>query len=120
MCVCKCGRFQYGVICEECDFYRYKDFGTTPSLAVETVDCLRLHYDQSFYRTIGISISSQVSSDDEKITKNDNEEGDEVGSYDPITKKIHFSGKRIKQWLAFGARPTKTVLQLLTKNNILE
>ena len=56
----------------------------------------------------------------ESKSRRDGRPIDEVGSYDPITKKIHFSGKRIKQWLAFGARPTKTVLQLLTKNNILE
>lgn len=45
---------------------------------------------------------------------------DEVGYYNPITKESKFNGKKIKKWLSYGVKPTKTVLNLLKKANITE
>jgi len=55
----------------------------------------------------------------ESKSRRDGRPIDEVGSYDPISKKIYYSSEKIKKWLSFGVQPTKTVLQLLTKNNII-
>ena len=45
---------------------------------------------------------------------------EEVGYYDPITKKYNLDGQKIKKWLNEGVKPTKTVLNLLKKADILE
>ncbi len=55
----------------------------------------------------------------ESKSRRDGRPIDEVGSYDPISKKMYYSSEKIKKWLSFGVQPTKTVLQLLTKNNII-
>ena len=43
----------------------------------------------------------------------------EVGYYDPILKKYSFDIISIKKWLQDGVKPTKTVLNLLKKADIL-
>lgn len=43
----------------------------------------------------------------------------ELGYYDPISKKYHFDIINIKKWLSYGVKPTKTVLSLLKKAEIL-
>lgn len=42
---------------------------------------------------------------------------DELGHYNPITKKFYFNVRKLKKWLNLGVRPTKTVLDLLNKND---
>ena len=46
-------------------------------------------------------------------TRRDGRPIDEVGYYNPITKQSHFDVIKIKQWLKYGAKPTKTVFNLL-------
>lgn len=43
----------------------------------------------------------------------------ELGYYDPISKKYNFDIIHIKKWLSYGVKPTKTVLSLLKKAEIL-
>ncbi len=45
---------------------------------------------------------------------------DEVGYYSPISKKYNFEVDKIKKWLSYGVKPTKTVLDLLKKSKILD
>ncbi len=45
---------------------------------------------------------------------------DEVGYYSPISKKYNFEVDKIKKWLAYAVKPTKTVLDLLKKSKILD
>ena len=45
---------------------------------------------------------------------------DEVGYYNPITKESKFNSKKIEKWLNYGVKPTKTVLNLLKKANIIQ
>lgn len=45
---------------------------------------------------------------------------DEVGYYNPITKKSHFDAEKILKWLNYGVKPTETVLNLLKKADILQ
>jgi len=51
----------------------------------------------------------------ESKSRRDGRPIDEVGSYDPISKKMYYSSEKIKKWLSFGVQPTKTVLQLLNQ-----
>ena len=44
---------------------------------------------------------------------------DEVGYYNPITKKYKFETEKIKKWLSYGVKPTETVFTLLKKAEIL-
>lgn len=44
---------------------------------------------------------------------------DEVGYYNPISKQYNFDGKKIKKWLEYGVKPTKTVFYLLKKAEII-
>ena len=44
---------------------------------------------------------------------------EEVGYYNPITKQSKFDSEKIKKWLGYGVKPTKTVLNLLTKAEII-
>jgi len=44
---------------------------------------------------------------------------EEVGYYNPITKQFKFESDKIKRWLGYGAKPTKTVFQLLKKADII-
>lgn len=43
----------------------------------------------------------------------------ELGYYDPISKKYNFDITSTKKWLNYGVKPTKTVLSLLKKAEIL-
>ncbi len=44
---------------------------------------------------------------------------DEVGYYDPISKKSKFDTEKIKKWLNDGVKPTETVFYLLKKAEII-
>lgn len=43
----------------------------------------------------------------------------ELGYYNPISKKSHFDVINIEKWLKCGAKPTKTVFNLLKKASII-
>lgn len=43
---------------------------------------------------------------------------DEVGYYNPITKDSKFNKDKIQKWLKNGVQPTKTVLNLLKKEEL--
>ena len=45
---------------------------------------------------------------------------EEVGYYNPITKKYQFDVEKIKKWLNYGVKPTETVLNLLKQAEIIE
>ena len=55
----------------------------------------------------------------ENTTKRDGRPVEEVGYYNPITKKSSFNTKKIKKWLNIGVKPTPTVFTLLKKSNIV-
>jgi len=42
-----------------------------------------------------------------------------VGYYNPLTKESKFESQKIKQWLQYGAKPSSTVLSLLSKAKII-
>ena len=44
---------------------------------------------------------------------------DEVGYYNPLTKRYKFDNEKIKKWLGYGVKPTETVLNLLKKAEII-
>ena len=44
---------------------------------------------------------------------------EEVGYYNPISKQYHFDNIKIKKWLSYGVKPTKTVSNLLKKAEII-
>lgn len=56
----------------------------------------------------------------EQATRRDGRPIDEVGFYNPITKKSSFDIEKITNWLKVGVQPTKTVFGLLKKSNIIE
>ena len=43
----------------------------------------------------------------------------ELGYYNPISKKSYFDVVNIEKWLTYGAKPTKTVFNLLKKATII-
>ena len=43
----------------------------------------------------------------------------ELGYYNPISKKSYFDVINIEKWLKYGAKPTKTVFNLLKKAAII-
>ena len=45
---------------------------------------------------------------------------DEVGYYNPITKKSYFNQDKIIKWLNYGVQQTETVFQLLKKSNLIK
>ena len=55
----------------------------------------------------------------EKTCRRDGKPVAELGYYDPISKKYNFDIINIKKWLSYGVKPTKTVLSLLKKAEIL-
>ena len=55
----------------------------------------------------------------ENTTRRDGRSIDEVGYYDPIVKKYQFNKEKIQKWLNCGAKPSKTVLNLLKKEKII-
>ena len=44
---------------------------------------------------------------------------EELGYYNPMTKQYKFNVNKIKKWLSYGVKPTKTVLSLLKKADIV-
>ena len=55
----------------------------------------------------------------ENTTRRDGRPIEEVGYYDPISKKSNFDSEKIQKWLNSGVKPTTTVLNLLKKANIV-
>lgn len=55
----------------------------------------------------------------ENTTRRDGRPIEEVGYYDPISKKSKFDADKIKNWLSYGVKPTPTVVNLLKKAEIL-
>ena len=56
----------------------------------------------------------------ENATRRDGRPVEQVGYYDPITKKSHFDVEKITKWLSYGVQPTQTVNDLLRKANIIK
>ena len=56
----------------------------------------------------------------ENTSRRDGRPVDEVGYYDPITKDYNFNIDKIKKWLDYGVKPTKTVQNLLKKTQVVE
>jgi small subunit ribosomal protein S16 len=55
----------------------------------------------------------------ESSARRDGRPVEEVGYYDPISKNYKFDTDKIKKWLAYGVKPSETVLSLLKKAEIL-
>jgi small subunit ribosomal protein S16 len=55
----------------------------------------------------------------ENTSRRDGRPIDELGYYDPISKKYKFDSDKIKKWLSYGVRPTQTVFNLLRKAEII-
>ncbi len=45
---------------------------------------------------------------------------EEIGNYDPMSKKCIVDGEKAKDWISKGAQPTETVRALLKKNGAIE
>ena len=55
----------------------------------------------------------------ENTTRRDGRPIEEVGYYNPITKQSKFEIEKIKKWLDVGVKPTRVVLSLLKKADII-
>ena len=55
----------------------------------------------------------------ENTTRRDGRPIEEVGYYNPITKRSKFESEKIKKWLGYGVKPTETVFHLLKKADII-
>jgi small subunit ribosomal protein S16 len=55
----------------------------------------------------------------ESAARRDGRPVDEVGYYNPLTKKYKFNSEKIKKWLSYGVKPTETVLNLLKKAEVV-
>ena len=55
----------------------------------------------------------------ENTCRRDGRPVEEVGYYDPISKNYKFDQEKIKKWLAYGVKPTETVLNLLKKADLV-
>lgn len=55
----------------------------------------------------------------ESKSRRDGRPVEQVGYYDPISKKYKFDVDKIKKWLNYGVQPTKTVSTLLKKAEII-
>ncbi len=55
----------------------------------------------------------------ENLARRDGRPVDEVGYYDPISKKSKFEVEKIQKWLNSGAKPTEVVSSLLKKAEII-
>jgi small subunit ribosomal protein S16 len=55
----------------------------------------------------------------ENTSRRDGRPIEEVGYYNPITKHFTFEDEKVKKWLSYGVKPTKTVLTLLKKAEII-
>jgi len=56
----------------------------------------------------------------EHSTRRDGKPIEELGYYNPITKKSSFDTVKITNWLKVGAKPTETVFNLLKRADIIE
>jgi len=45
---------------------------------------------------------------------------EEIGNYDPMSKKFVVDGDKALTWIKNGAQPTETVRSLLKKNGVLK
>lgn len=54
----------------------------------------------------------------ESSSRRDGRPIDELGYYDPISKKYKFDTSKIQKWLSYGVKPTDTVLALFKKLGI--
>jgi small subunit ribosomal protein S16 len=45
---------------------------------------------------------------------------EEIGNYDPMTKKLVVDGDKAVNWIKNGAQPTETVRSLFKKNGVLK
>jgi small subunit ribosomal protein S16 len=55
----------------------------------------------------------------ENSCRRDGRPVEEVGYYNPISKQYKFDGTKIKKWLNYGVKPTKTVFYLLKKADLI-
>lgn len=55
----------------------------------------------------------------ENTCRRDGRPIDELGYYDPISKKYQFDTEKIQKWLSYGVKPTETVINLLKKASII-
>lgn len=55
----------------------------------------------------------------ENTTRRDGKPIEEVGYYNPISKKYSFDLKKIKKLLSYGVKPTSTVLNLLKQADVI-
>jgi small subunit ribosomal protein S16 len=55
----------------------------------------------------------------ENLTRRDGRPVEELGYYNPITKQYKFDIEKIKKRLSEGVQPTKTVIGLLKKADII-
>ena len=56
----------------------------------------------------------------ENLARRDGRPVEEVGYYDPISKKSKFDVEKIQKWLNYGVKPTEVVSNLLKKAEIIE
>ena len=56
----------------------------------------------------------------ENTFRRDGRSIDEVGYYNPLTKQYKLDNEKIQKWLGYGVKPTKTVLHLLKKAEIVQ
>lgn len=56
----------------------------------------------------------------EHTTRRDGRPVEEVGYYNPITKQSSFNAAKILKWLKVGVKPTKTVLNMLKSQGIID
>lgn len=56
----------------------------------------------------------------ETTSRRDGRPVTELGWYDPIAKKCSLEKEKIKFWLQQGVKPTKTVLNILKKTEIIQ
>ena len=45
---------------------------------------------------------------------------EQLGTYNPKSKKLTLDEARVKSWIAKGAQPTDSIRNLLVKNGVLE
>ena len=55
----------------------------------------------------------------ENTCRRDGRPIEEVGYYNPISKKYKFNQEKIVKWLRYGVKPSTTVLNLLKKADIV-
>lgn len=60
----------------------------------------------------------------EKTVRRDGKVLENLGHYDPMatdeTKQIMINEERVKHWLALGAQPSDTMMDLLVKRNLVD